>query len=209
VARFQLGGDGPVSAEDRQAAEQREARIRRDADPLVLRRTDRWLKGRMLPTPKPLPMALKPQKTHFDSLADWNCGYLGVRDEYDISYELRQDLKQAVPQSILRDVYRPIHRPQVELTYHNLERDPGARLAYAEAKAAQKREPVPVVEPGLLTIVQEQQRRRRFLNSPWPSHFPDSAPRRVYSQEGNIRYIEVDGSDDDDDDDRSAQQDDE
>jgi hypothetical protein len=108
--KFVLGGDGTLTEEAKREIAQREARIRKDADPLVLRRIQRWEDHGMLPNrkstapPPPLPQALRPQPTHFDRLADWYCGYLGVRQDYEVPYELQQDLKQSVPQAILRDI---------------------------------------------------------------------------------------------------------
>ena len=205
--RFVLGGDGTISEKDRQELAQRQERIRRDADPLVLKRISRWEDHGMLPSrkstapPPPLPMAIRPQPTHFDRLADWYCGYLGVRQEYETSYETQQDLKRAVPQAILRDIYRPVKQHTVDWEPAGIDIDPGGRRALAEAKAAQKREPLPAPVSALEVFAAEQRRQRRLRATPWQAQRPDSAPRR-YSDQDHIRYNEVEqdqNSDDEED----------
>lgn len=203
--RFSLGGDGTLSEADKRDLAQRQERIRKDADPVLLRRLRRWEEHRMLPSrlstepPRPLPMAIRPQPTHFDRLADWYCGYLGVRQEYETSYETQQDLKRAVPQAILRDIYRPVKNITVDWERHEFELDPGGRRALAEAKKAQQREPLPTLPSALAVFAAEQKRRRRLRDTPWQASRPDSAPRR-YSDQDHIHYTEVEeesGADDD------------
>ena len=204
--RFQLGGDGTLSEADKREIAQRQERIRKDADPLLLRHLRRWEEHRMLPErlstepPRPLPMAIRPQPTHFDRLADWYCGYLGVRQEHETSYETQQDLKRAVPQAILRDIYRPVKQHTIEWEHAGVDIDPGGRRAMAEAKAAQKREPLPAPVSALAVVAAEQRRQRRLRATPWQAQRPDSAPRR-YSDQDHIRYneVELDPSSDDDD----------
>lgn len=208
--RFVLGGDGTISEKDRQELAQRQERIRRDADPLVLKRISRWEDHGMLPSrkstapPPPLPMAIRPQPTHFDRLADWYCGYLGVRDDYEVSYETQQDLKHAVPQAILRDIYRPVKNITREWERHDFELDPGGRQAMAEAKKAQQRDPLTPLPSSLTVFAAEQRRRRRLRDTPWQAARPDSAPRR-YSDQDHVHYTEVeadsagDSAGDDDD----------
>jgi hypothetical protein len=193
--KFSLGR-GVLSEEEKREIAQRQERIRKDADPLVLRRSARWEDHGMLPNrkstapPPPLPMAIRPQPTHFDRLADWRCGYLGVRQEFETTYEQQQDLKECVPQAILRDIYRPVKNPQVEWERHGLELDPGGRNGMAEAKKAQQREPLPAPISALAVFVSEQLRRRRFKNTPWQPQRPDSTPRH-YSAQDHIHYNEV------------------
>lgn len=180
---FQLGGDDELTPEQIQERDQRQARIRASADPGVMRRVDRWIHHGMVPLNPKLPMAIRPQPTHFERLSDWNAGYLGVRAEFEPPYEMTRDLKEQVPQSILRDIYRPVRRqPMIEPTFIEINADPGGRQAMAEAKAALKREPLPTVEPMSLVVIAEQRRRRRFLRRPWPSFRPDEAPRS-YSED--------------------------
>ena len=199
--RFTLGR-GALTDEDRAAIAQRQERIRKDADPQLLRRIARWEDHHMLPNrkstepPAPLPMALRPQPTHFDRLADWYCGYLGVRQEFETSYEQQQDLKQCVPQAILRDIYRPVKNPQFEWEYNGLDIDPGGRKGTAEAKKALQRDPLPTLVPAVAVFAAEQRRRRRLKNNPWMPQRPDSTPRR-YSEQDHIHYNEVDSLDDD------------
>lgn len=180
---FQLGGADTLSPEQIQEREQRQQRIKASADPALLNRVERWIHHRMVPLKPSLPTAIRPQRTHFDRLADWNAGYLGVRAEFEPPYEMTRDLKEQVPQSILRDIYRPVRRqPMIEPAFIEVNADPGGRLALAEAKAALQREPLPTVEPILLVVIAEQRRRRRFLRRPWPSFRADEAPRR-YSED--------------------------
>lgn len=197
-----LLGAGPLTEQDKREIEQRHERIRRDADPLLLKRIHRWEDHRMLPgrkstaPPPPLPMALRPQPTRFDRLADWYCGYLGVRDDFEVPYETQQDLKQAVPQAILRDIYRPVKQMTIEWERHEFELDPGGRRGLAEAKAAQQREPMPRPISSLAIVAAEQRRQRRFKAMPWQAVRPDTAPRR-YSEQDHIHYNEVDADSDD------------
>lgn len=186
----------PPTEEDKREIAQRQEHIRRLVDPVIVRRSLRWEEHGMLPgrrstaPPPPLPMAIRPQPTHFDRLADWYCGYLGVRDEYEQEYEMQQDLKQNVPQAILRDIYRPVSEPYFEWEQHELQVDPGGRRALAEAKQAQKRPPLPTVPSGLAVVVAAQRRRQRFLDAPWATKYADSAPRKYATLE-EVRQIEA------------------
>lgn len=205
--KFVLGGDGTLSTADKLELAQRQERIRKDADPLVLRRIARWEDHGMLPgrkftaPPPPLPRAIRPQTTHFDRLADWYCGYLGVRQDYELPYELQQDLKQSVPQAILRDIYRPVRDVQVDWERPEFDFDPGGRKAFAAAKKAQQRDPLPAPVSALAVVQAEQQRRRRFRSAPWQPQRPDSSPRH-YSEQDHVHYNELgdnDSSDESDD----------
>ena len=49
-------------------------------------------------------------------------------------------------QAILRDIYRPVKQHTIEWEHAGVDIDPGGRRAMAEAKAAQKREPLPAPE---------------------------------------------------------------
>lgn len=204
--RFILGSGGVLSEEDKRQIAQVQERIAKDADPQLMRRIARWEDHHMLPgrqstsPPAPLPMAIRRQPTHFDRLADWYCGYLGVRQEYEVLYELQQDLKQSVPQAILRDIYRPVRDLRVEWERPEFELDPGGRKGTAEAKKAQQREPLPAPISALSVFLAEQRRRRRFQSTPWQPQRADDAPRR-YSAQDHIRYNEVDVSAQSDDED--------
>ena len=167
-----------LTREEAAAQEQFNARIRRDADPRILSRIDRWLHARMLPS-RELPQALRPQTTHFDNvLKEWHVGYLAVRELEEVPHELRQDLAERAPQAILRDIYRPVHREKfVERTVHEIELDPAGQRAYSEAKAGLKREPLPQIESSVALMMTEGRRRRRFLMRPWLPYRPDDAPR--------------------------------
>jgi len=176
---FILGEPGPLSAEELERRAKAQQHLADSADPALLRRIDRWIQHRMVPLNPSLPMAVRPQRTHFDRLADWYAGYLGVRAEYEPPYELTRDLKERVPQALLRDIYRPVRsQSMVEPHYHELDLDPAGQRALAEARQALVREPIPTIEPVLLDVIAEQRRRRRFLEQPWASFHPDNAPRR-------------------------------
>ncbi len=167
-----------LTPEERAAQEQFSARIRRDADPRILRRVERWLQPRLLPA-REVPQAIRPQKTHFDDvLHDWHTGYLAVREGGDAPHELRQDLAQRVPQAILRDIYRPVRRQTfVERIPHETERDPAGQKALAEAKKGLQREPIPEIGSSVVAMVTDLRRRRRLRSRPWLPYRPDDAPR--------------------------------
>lgn len=189
---FVPGGLGPLSEDDKRSIAQRQERIRKDADPAVLARSARWEKGRGLPRPRTLPQAFRPQSTRFDDvLHDWHAGYLGVRGEFEAPYELTRDLKECVPQSVLRDLYRPVRNFFVDPAQHELGLVGADAIAglLKEAKAALIREPIPVIEPALAAVIEEQRRRRRLMATPWQALRPDSAPRR-YSDQDHVRYVE-------------------
>lgn len=185
-----------LTAEEKAAREQFAARIRKDADPQILRRTERWTNHRMLPH-RALPMAIGPQTTLFDNvLRDWHVGYLAANEMDEIPYELRKDLSERVPQALLRDIYRPVFRPRfVERESHEFQLDPGGRSALAEAKAALQREPIPTIQSSVAVVISEQRRRRRFVQRTWHPYRADDAPRFHTPQDG--RFGE--GWDDDDD----------
>ena len=190
---FFLGEPAELSPEDRAKREQFNARVSRDADPKILARITRWEEHKMVPLSPSLPAAIRPQATHFDKLSDWYAGYLSVRGEQELPHALREDLKQSVPQAILRDFFRPAKEAFVELGRHDLDIDPGGRKAWAEARAAQKREPLPTVEPVLLVVVAVQRRRHRMHNIPWLPFRPDEAPRKYTEQD--LRYNETEDDD--------------
>lgn len=192
--QFFLGEPAELSPEEQQRREQFNARVSRDADPKILARIKRWEEHRMVPLSPSLPMAMRAQRTHFDKLSDWNAGYLSVRGEQEVPYELREDLKQSVPQAILRDFFRPAKEAFVELGRHDLDIDPGGRRAFAEARAAQQREPLPTVEPALAVVVAVQRRRHRMHRVPWLPFRPDEAPRKYTEQD--LRYNEFEDEDD-------------
>ena len=194
--QWHLGDPLELTEEDKRARAQLMARIARDTDPGLVRRFVRWENSNLTPRNvlDGLPLASRPQKTHFDSLADWYAGYLGVRGEYEAPFELRQDLKQQVPQAVLRDIYRPTKQHPFEQARHELDLDPGGARAMAEAREARdllRREKLPTVDPGSFAIAEEQARRRRFLATPWAPFRPDSEPR-VYTDQDHVRVIEVD-----------------
>lgn len=110
--------------------------------------------------------------------ADWGAGFLAVR-ERDLPSQLYSDLKQLTPQASLRDLYRPVRAS----VWHEREPmvpdwDPAGRRAFAEARAAQARPPVPKLAPIASEVAAEQTRRRAFLREPWQPLLSDEEPRR-------------------------------
>lgn len=175
---FILGEPIPLSPEEEERRERARQELLRNADPVLLRRIERWEHHAMVPLEPSLPIALRSQPTHFDRLADWYAGYLGVRAEYEPSYELRRDLKERVPQALLRDIYRPVRgHDSIDFVCHEA-LDHGGRAAMAEAKQALNREPIPTIEPVLLTVLEYQKWRQRLMRTPWQPFLRDDAPRR-------------------------------
>jgi hypothetical protein len=200
--KFLLGGDGPVSPKDRAEQEQWQERIRQDADPGILARVRRVEHHPMLPSPRSLPMALRPMTTRFDDpLHQWHVGYLRVKDDIDLPYELQRDLHECVPQSILRDVFRPTTSFDWTMEPLELEPDRTGAQAIAQAKAALVREPLPTIESGLSIVSAEQRRRKRFVATPWKTALRDDQPRQYYEVEGVIyrEMSEGDGGESGDD----------
>lgn len=193
--KFVLGGDEPVSPQDRAEIDQRQQRIRQEADPGILARIHRIEQHPMVPRPRELPRALRGMSTHFDDpLRQWHVGFLAVND-FEIPYEMARDLKECVPQSILRDIFRPTTNFEFMLEPLEIEKDRTGAEAMKEAKAALLRDPVPVIESGVSAVTREQRRRRRFVGRPWQTMIADDQPRQ-YSRVEGISYREVseDGS---------------
>lgn len=189
--RFILGGDGPVSPQDRAEIDQRHDRIQREADPAILARIFRIEHHGMLPRPRRLPRAMQDMTTHFDDpLHQWHTGYLSVRD-VDLPDELMGDLKQCVPQATLRDVFRPTTQFEFRFEPPEEDADPLGERTLREAKAALVREPVPVIETGVTAMIRERKRRQRFVNRPWQTPLADDQPRQYARVEG-VFYREVD-----------------
>ena len=155
--------------------------LERTADPVLLARLERHGRVDIVPPAShyTLPQSWREVPIHVDP-ARYYAGYLGVRDEIEIPSELRRDLTQRVPQAMLRDIHR-MEFPSdevAEMRPLELGLDPGGREALKEARAAQHREPLPVIEPLVEGLMAEQERRRRFLREPWEAPLPDDAPRR-------------------------------
>lgn len=189
--------DARLTEADLLAREQRQARVRKNADPQFLERLNRWAKRPLIRELEPLPMSIRPMATHFDNLARWYAGYLGVRGEYEAPDELRRDLRECVPQSLLRDIYRPVRREKlVEWVYTEISRDPAGQEALAEARAARERPPVERVQSSQILMTQVLRYRRRLHEQAWKPRRPDDAPR-VYSEQqssffGDNDYFEAD-----------------
>ncbi len=189
--KFVLGGDGPLSPQDRAEAEQRQERIRQEADPGILARIRRTELHPMLPTPRELPRAIRDMTTRFDDpLRQWRAGFLAVTD-FEIPYELARDLKECVPQAILRDIYRPTTNFEYQMERQDIEPDRTGATALKEGKAALQREPLPSIETGVSAVVREQRRRRRFVSRTWQPMIADDQPRQ-YARTDDVVYREVD-----------------
>lgn len=193
--KFILGGDEPVSPQDRAEIDQRQERIRQEADPGILSRIRAIEQHPMLPRPRVLPRALREMSTHFDDpLRQWHAGFLAVHD-FEIPYEMARDLKECVPQSILRDIFRPTTNFEYILEPLEIEKDRTGAAALKEAKAALVREPVPSIESGVVAVRREQRRYRRFLGRPWQTMLADDQPRQYARVEGiSYREVSEDGS---------------
>lgn len=195
MMKFILGGEGPVSPQDRSEMEQWNDRIRRDADPGILARIRRIEQHPMVPRPRSLPRAMRDMSTHFDDpLHQWHVGYLRVHDEMELPHELHRDLRECVPQSILRDIFRPTTGFDFVLEPMETEPDRTGAQALREAKEALNREPLPTIESSVLLVSAEQRRRNRFVVQPWKTLLKDTQPRQYYQVEGvNYREIDEDG----------------
>lgn len=193
--KFVLGGDEPVSPQDRAEIDQRQQRIRQEADPGILARIHRIEQHPMVPRPRSLPRAMRDMSTHFDDpLHQWHVGYLRVHDEMELPHELHRDLRECVPQSILRDIFRPTTGFDFVLEPMETEPDRTGAQALREAKEALNREPLPTIESSVLLVSAEQRRRNRFVAQPWKTLLKDTQPRQYYQVEGvNYREIDEDG----------------
>ncbi len=126
------------------------------------------------PAPSPsLPIHVEPET--------WGAGYLKVRDR-EIPGELESDLRELTPQASLRDLFRPV----MESVWHEREPigevlDPGGRRAWAEARQALHRPPLPQLTPIVHEVTFEQRRRRAWAAEPWKPAMPDEQPRREVS----------------------------
>ncbi len=109
---------------------------------------------------------------------DWRTGFLSNerREREDLPPEMFADLRELTPQAKLRDLYRPImesrwidREPRFEPIA------PGRWLD--EARAAQRREPLPRVAPLVREVVAEQRRHRQLLDERWEAAKRDDEPR--------------------------------
>jgi hypothetical protein len=109
---------------------------------------------------------------------DWGAGFLAVHDR-ERPIQLVADLQEVSPQASLRDLFRP----EMESRWHEripLEHnvDRGAQQAYAEVRAAQVLEPLPVIPLMTRAVAEEQARRRAWLKETWQPMMTDDQPRR-------------------------------
>ena len=114
---------------------------------------------------------------HLDP-ADWRAGYLAVR-EIELPPQLYADIHENAPQALLRDLYRPV--PEAFVWHERevaVELDFAGTRALAEARAAQKRDPLPEVQPLGPELREHAQKWRTFVRERWKPHLDDSEPRR-------------------------------
>ncbi len=127
--------------------------------------------------PYSLPTFAREPRLHVEP-RDWLAIVVEQRERGNFSNQYYNDLRERAPQANLRDLYRPV----MESRWHEREprgdeRDPGARKAAAEVRAARKREPLPSIEPSVRAVVAAQRARRAFLAERWQPTKPDDAPR--------------------------------
>lgn len=157
-------------------------RLEEQADPKLLALSSRHENANLVPLSPSLPQSWRPVRTLLEDPHTWYAGYLGVLGELDLPMELKADLRERVPQSLLRDVFRPIYATDyVDRIPLDVGLDPGGRQALKEGRQGLVRDPLPVIEPLVEEVIAEQERRRRFLQKPWPTYHEDNAPR-VYRE---------------------------
>jgi hypothetical protein len=110
---------------------------------------------------------------------DWGAGFLAVH-EYDLPFELFDALKECTPQALLRDLYRPgapaVMYQEREEMFHL---DPGGVKGLKEARDAQKRDPIPFVQPLAKQVAKHAREWRKIVSTRWKPILDDSAPRRL------------------------------
>ena len=109
---------------------------------------------------------------------DWGTGFVSSerREREDLPPEMLADLRELTPQAKLRDLYRPV----MESRWHERETrvEPvDASRWLDEARAAQRREPLPRVTPLVREVVAEQRRRRTLVDERWQPAKRDDEPR--------------------------------
>jgi hypothetical protein len=150
------------------------------ADPRLLKRLERQQQeaASFVRPPNP-PLWLGELPNHMDP-SDWRAGYLKVRELEPSDYWLTE-MYEVSPQALLRDLYRP----ERETFWCELERHPaldrGGAAAVAEARAAQQRDPIPVIQPLLGEVMGHRNSWRRFLRDQWKPLIDDEQPRKYVS----------------------------
>jgi hypothetical protein len=109
--------------------------------------------------------------------SDWRAGYLKVRELDPTDYWLTE-MHEVSPQALLRDLYRP----ERETFWCELERHPphdrGGVAGLAEAREAQKRDPIPLVKPLVPEVIGHRDDWRRFMRERWKPILDDEQPRK-------------------------------
>ncbi len=180
------GGEGEAAKEAPRYHTRAIDRLDESVDPALQRWLFRWETSPLIRESPPLPQYIREPTIHLDPRRFY-AGYLGVRDEVEIPHELRRDLKEQVPQALLRDLHRVV-RGDIQFSREPMEpeRDPGGTAAYKAAKAAQRREPLPVIYPMVEVVIEAQARRRNFLSEPWKATLRDDEERRHNTIEGGF-----------------------
>ena len=113
---------------------------------------------------------------HLDP-TDWRTGFLEVYESGPPA-GLSSMMKENAPQALLRDLYRPEYEvgwlePEILVEF-----DRAGVKALKEARAAQKRDPIPHVKPLGQEVMQHARAWRKFVGDRWKPHLDDSQPRR-------------------------------
>jgi hypothetical protein len=178
-------------SDDEQAPAEKRASIAREtyaqlADPRIFEAIEARSQQRLTHDWN-IPINLRNPRLHVEP-EDWGAGQLlVVRERDSFSPEMQADLHELTPQASLRDLYRPVHASvwiERELRADTL--DPGGRRSLAEARAAQRRDPLPRVRPLVREVVAEQARRRALLAERWQPAKPDDEPRTKIYQPGDF-----------------------
>jgi hypothetical protein len=170
--------DPPAPVEDAPKAGDTYAQL---ADPRIIEAVERRANRRGAREWKP-PVSPREPRLHVNP-EDWRAGgLLEVREREGFAPELKADLHELTPQASLRDLYRPVHVSRwVEREPRAEDLDPGGRRWLADARAAQRLEPVPRIVPLVRDVVAEQARRRAMLAERWLPAKRDDEERTPFS----------------------------
>jgi hypothetical protein len=123
-----------------------------------------------------VPIRAREPRLHVEP-SDWRAGFLRVGERW-IPDALLFDLKVLTPQALLRDLYRPIRALQWYEREPIVEFDRAGMQGFAEARAAQKLPPRPVIEPLVQVVIEHRRLQRELVQQRWQPFMPDSEPRK-------------------------------
>jgi hypothetical protein len=110
--------------------------------------------------------------------SDWRAGYLSVH-EVELPPQLHGDLRECAPQALLRDLFRPEREAFVWYDRETLVTiDRGGRAAFRDALAAQKRDPLPVVQPLVGAVMARAREWQKVVSERWKPFLDDDQPRK-------------------------------